>query len=105
MALPKEVPALTAGDMHKGSLRSANGKKLCLVGWGDLTFADGHDWCAARKAIQDAAGVPHVAFISRFNDRPDIPKAKLAAVWNKAMRLLGYVRRGKKFVLPKAVKR
>jgi hypothetical protein len=101
MALPKEVPALTEKDMLKGGIISADSTKRCLVGW----------WAASLRAervgyeaLRQATGKPTVRLVD-FNDRPGVSLSNLAAVWNKAMRLLGYVRRGKKFVLPKAVKR
>jgi hypothetical protein len=103
MALPKEVPALTAADMLKGGTVSDDGKRRCLVGWEFEVFRNSLDPC--RSALSQAAEIGADVSLAKFNDRPDVPPSKLAAVWNKAMQLLGYVRRGKKFVLPKAVKR
>ena len=88
MDWPKQVPILTADDIHKGSLQSADGTRCCLLGWGCRVFGS---WCLApytfREAIYKEAGT---SFLPTFNDSRKRSKQEIADVWNRAMARLGY---------------
>lgn len=87
---PKSAPFLTAIDIFKGSYDGPN-ETHCLRGW-SISVGSGGKISNAMEKI-----VPRGALIA-FNDDRKNSKSKIAAVWNKAVRSLGYVKRGKIFV-------
>lgn len=85
MAWPKEVPVLTARDIHKGSLDGPNGTH-CLYGWLYKSFGAFSIPTKAFEQLRDDCGTP---LLGNFNDSN--PKRKVARTWNRAMAKLGYV--------------
>ncbi len=92
--LPAELPALSAKNIHIGDLDGPGGTH-CLVGW---VYASSRIDVQRKRlavALDAAAGLRRA---SGFNDHN--PPAKSARLWNHVAKSLGYVREGKRFVLP-----
>jgi hypothetical protein len=64
-------------------------------------MSDGVNHSEAIEAILDSVA-EHAMYtgITGFNDNPLNPRRLLAEVWAKAMRRLGYRKRGDVFVMP-----
>ncbi len=83
---PESVPVLTADDFCRGRYHGPNGTH-CLAGHALAIKGTGPVLWDILEAIRDEAGCRRVP---AFNDNPRNSKAKLARVWNRAMRKLGY---------------
>lgn len=97
---PESAPFLTPDDICHREMYGPN-ETHCLIGWkvevmGFRDIGGFKLYRAIRRAGRIAAGQ-----IGMYNDDPKNSKAKIAEVWNKAMRLLGYRRRGNIFVKAK----
>jgi hypothetical protein len=99
---PDKVPVFEAKHMCKRRFNGPNGRR-CLAGWHKVVFGTSNS-TQAYEAIQDVAGVKRDSGIASFNDARGRRLSTLANVWNRAIVALGYVRRGKSFVKPKATK-
>ncbi len=88
---PHTVPVLTGRDICRGNFTSDTGSQHCLRGWVMDVFQNREGEKLAIKAIRDAMPSTHKKDgIMSFNDDQSVPKSKIAAVWNRAMRELGY---------------
>ena len=95
-ALPPKVRALEAKDICRGEI-SRGSEAHCLMGWRDESTSNVEGRTEIERALRVALhGNGPIAW---FNDHA--PKWQVAIVWNLAMRSLGYVRRGRWFVLPR----
>lgn len=83
---PKEVPILTARNMHKGSFSHQSRDDChCLFTWSMNVFPVAS---SVRQMIRKT--IRRKSIVS-FNDDPRNSKSTLARVWNRAMAKLGYV--------------
>jgi hypothetical protein len=95
--LPKRLPVLAAKDICRGYYDGPNGTH-CLLGWARQWGEAGDAFIIPALSSQIHPGQ---RLIAMFNDDIDVPKSRVAAVWNRAAKSLGYVRRGSWWTLPK----
>lgn len=88
MAWPKVVPILTSKDMYKG-LEDGPCGTHCVIGWSLFTFKEYKHRVKVERLIAKELNIS-VHSICDINDSPRTSKQKMADVWNKVMRKLGY---------------
>ena len=99
MKYPKRVKRLEAKDICRRELDGPNGTH-CLLGW---MYSEARDFISqANNAVRAQTRNSRVG-IARFNDNPKRTNRDIAAVWNRAMKSLGYklAKNGKYFYMPK----
>jgi hypothetical protein len=103
--LPETVPVLTGNDIARRTLHSKDGTQHCLMGWIRVVCPEHQDTNSEIYfALGDEAGTrrPGCTAVSLFNDDQRNSLDDVADVWNATFeKRLGYVRRGKQFILPK----
>ena len=82
MSWPTKVPILDARDICRG--RAFQGEKRCLLGWTAESFG-GVEVSRVRRLLQEECG-----YEPTFNDNQENSLRKIANVWNRVMRKLGY---------------
>ena len=87
MAWPKKVPILSTRDIYHGDFNGPSGNH-CIGGWLDCTFEDDRSFRSAMRSVRKTARLSPKSDIIEWNDRS--AKRRIAAVWNRAMRKLGY---------------
>lgn len=89
---PEVVPILTADDIVRG-YRNPGQETHCLLGWNDATFTGTAHWYVEqelRKEVKDTPNGNWRGDVAAFNDDYAVSKAKVAQLWNRVMRRLGY---------------
>ncbi len=103
MKYPKRVKRLAAKDICKGSCNGPDGTH-CLGQWVFTEFGESQDGSVVYDDIQKFVKDRYdVGCIPAFNDTRNRKKSTIAAVWNRAMKSLGYklAKNGKYFYMPK----
>lgn len=98
--MPEKLPVMKAGKLIRYLITNGNGKH-CLLGWaGTCVTKDPFDGFENNKITSQLIKIIEpggdYSDVAKFNNKK--PLSAVAAVWNKACRALGYVRRGKWYV-------